>query len=189
MSSGLPVIASSKGASHEQIEHNNDGFIYENENDLKDYVDYLAGSTQEQRKFGARARVSAVRRTWDSIFDRLIFDCQSFLKSNDIKALQTSEFPLATKKVAKSAVMFSLSILWLSILLVKSPEAFEHDWYTQKCHHHHYEHRIDINNEMQQKGFFIKNTYRNRNLMSDYKKRPIVQLDEGLLRTSQFLPE
>ena len=158
MSSGLAVIASGKGASHEQIKHNEDGFVYENEKDLKGYIDYLAGNAQAQRKLGRRARVSALNRTWDSVFDRLMLDCQNTLKSQDIKALPISEFPLDTKKVAKSVVLFILSFLWVFLLFSRKPETVEYDGDARKCHRHSCERGMEVTDEMRKESAIMKNT-------------------------------
>jgi len=102
MSSGLAVIASNKGASHEQIKHNKDGFVYESETELKGYIDYLAGSTEVQEKMGKKARESALSRTWDSVFDRLMLDCKDLLESRIAKAPSLFENNQETREVDKT---------------------------------------------------------------------------------------
>lgn len=100
MSSGLATIVSDKGASLEQIKHGEDGFVFRNEAELKNYIDHLAGSVHARKSMGRKARAFALNHRWDCVFDRLMFQYQSLLETADSNILPISEAALEPNKVA-----------------------------------------------------------------------------------------
>lgn len=100
LSSGLPVVVSDKGASHEQVTHGEDGFIYNNESELREQINFLTFNEPGRRKMGEKARASVLRHSWDSVFNRLMCQYQMLLSSRNAKRIPISSIALESNKVA-----------------------------------------------------------------------------------------
>jgi glycosyltransferase involved in cell wall biosynthesis len=71
MSSGLPVVVKDIGGQRELVDDFRDGFVAVDNEDFKRKVDLLIRDGALRLQMGKKARESAARRDWDSVFARL----------------------------------------------------------------------------------------------------------------------
>lgn len=71
-SSGLPVIVSYAGASKEQVTHGIDGFVAHDIVEFGHFTDVLVNDGGLRQLMGVEARKSALKRTWNIVFDNLL---------------------------------------------------------------------------------------------------------------------
>ncbi|MBN2134247.1 MAG: glycosyltransferase family 1 protein [Acidobacteria bacterium] len=81
LASGLPSIVSDKGATGEQIVQGETGFIFSSREDLEEAMDMLSNSSRIRHEMGLKAREYALTRTWDSVFNQLIVNYRSLIRT------------------------------------------------------------------------------------------------------------
>ncbi|MFA9558342.1 glycosyltransferase family 4 protein [Evansella sp. AB-rgal1] len=80
--SGLPVVGAKSGGVQHLVDNERDGFLCEEKNvdDFVKYTNILLENKKLRQTFSVRARESAVGKSWDNIFEKLVISMRNVIE-------------------------------------------------------------------------------------------------------------